>query len=135
MIDHIGNRLLAWAAWCEQRAAGALGYPRQAAFTKLARSGGERFDLPMVISEDAWEIERAVCALCPELRAVAMAVYRVRGTTAQTAALLLCSERTLYRRIDALHQAVMDWLLDYYAGRGDGRGERHLRQSVSRGEA
>lgn len=135
MIEYIGNRLVAWAAWCERRQSGGLGYPRQAAFTKLAHSGGERFDATLVIDEEAWEIEQAVCATMPELRAVAMAVYRVRGTGAQAAALVGCSERTLYRRIDALHQAVMDWLLDYHSGRQDGQSERRVRQQVSRGEA
>ena len=134
MIEYIGNRLVQWALWCEQRASGGLGYPRQAAFTRLARSGGERFDVAFVVSEEAWEIERAVCALSAELRAVAMAVYRVQGTTDQACELLGVSRATLYRRIGALHLAVMERLMDYCVEAGDGRGEQALRRKVRAGE-
>ena len=130
MIPHINDRLNNWAAWSEQRASGALGYPKAAAFTRLAAGGAGHFDGSMVINHDAWEIEQAVTALTDDMRAAAMAVYRVRGTTDQVCVLLHVSRSTLYRRIDALHQAVMDWLLDYYAERGHGQSERHLRRSV-----
>jgi hypothetical protein len=134
VIRHIDERLVAWAAWAESRVSGALGYPKASAFTRLGPGGGQ-FDGVVVIDEQAWATEQAVLALSIDLRAVAIAVYRVRGTRSRQAALLVCSERTLDRRIGALHEAVRDWLFGYYAGRGDGQGERHLRRAVSHCQA
>jgi DNA-directed RNA polymerase specialized sigma24 family protein len=134
VIPHINDRLNNWARWAELRLSGALGYPKQAAFTKLACGGG-RYDGTVIIDDDAWEIERAVCALDLAQRRTVAVIYRATTTTDQAANILGCSRATLYRRIDALHQAILDWLLDYYAGRGDGQGERSLRRALRPGEA
>lgn len=135
MITHINDRLNNWARWAELRLSGALGYPKQAAFTKLACGSGGHFDGTVIIDEDAWEIERAVCALDLVQRRTVAVIYRAQITTDQAANILGCSRATLYRRLDALHQAILDWLLDYYAGRGDGQGERCLRRALRPGEA
>lgn len=134
MIPHINDRLNNWAVWSEQRLSSALGYPKAAAFTRLSPGSGH-FDVAVVISDDAWEIEQAVSALPENLRVVVMAVYRIRATTDQTCKHLAMSRATLYRRIDELHLVVMDWLLDYYAGRGNGQGIRCLRRAVQAGAA
>jgi DNA-directed RNA polymerase specialized sigma24 family protein len=130
MIEHINDRLNNWSRWSEIRLSGSLGYPKQAAFTKLACSGW-RYDGTVIIDDDAWEIERAVLSLEHGQRRMVYLIYRSAATMDQAAVILGCSRATLYRRLGDLHQLILDWLLAYYASKGNGQGERHLRRSAS----
>lgn len=128
MIPHINDRLNNWAAWCERRASGALGYPKQAAFTRL-RVSEPPSDGILIIDEDAWEIERAIASLDDGMKRVAMAFYRRGTTVAQAREMLGASKATAYRRLHELHVAVLDWLLGDYAQRGDRRIKMLVRES------
>jgi Phage antitermination protein Q len=59
-IDWVRQRLDNWARWASQREAGALGYPKQAAFARLAPGGSSMGSAVPVDSLDASITDDAV---------------------------------------------------------------------------
>lgn len=62
-VDWVRRRLENWARWCALSGAGALGYPRQTTFARLAPSGGRSDDAVPIMALDASEMDDAVKAL------------------------------------------------------------------------
>jgi hypothetical protein len=114
MIDYINHRLVCWAEWATRRDAGALGFPRQSAYTRavLFHSRGVSLE---EINEAAMEMERAVLALracMPVLFESVWEFYRKGGSAECKARHLGVHRDTLYSRIHQAHVWVMNWLQD-----------------------
>ncbi len=62
-IEWVRERLENWARWAVQREQGALGFPRQAAFTRLANKGTRSEAVIPIDNIDAALTDEAVTAL------------------------------------------------------------------------
>lgn len=110
---YINTRLNQWAQWVQARASGALGYPSRCAFVRLAAERDPSSRLPMGVDEQAWEIERAVQELQPELKQCINEFYCRIGTAEQKAKYCKCTVKTLYNRLDRAHNRILDLLNGY----------------------
>lgn len=109
MIPHINDRLNVWAAWVAggRRVVG-LGYPSQVSFARMT-PGASGLRAP-IENEVAWEIERAVHRIEPNLRDVVEQFYLRAGTADSHAKALRICRDTLYVRIHMAHTRIMEWL-------------------------
>jgi hypothetical protein len=111
---YINDRLNQWAHWVAQRDSGALGYPHQSAFVRLAGgSGSYSSRLAPDLNERAWEIERAVQSLRGELKECVVSFYCRIGTIEQKARECRCCRDTMYSRLDRAHGLILDALNGY----------------------
>lgn len=62
-IEWIRHRLENWGRWCQLTDSGALGYPKQSAFARMAPSGGRMGDAVPLSSLEASETNEAVKSL------------------------------------------------------------------------
>lgn len=109
MILYINDRLNMWADWRGMgRPIAGLGYPSQCAFSRLTPSRGE--PCQPIINEEAVELDAAVCALAPNLKAVVLQFYLHAGTAETHAHELQCSTTSLYSRLHAAHVQIMEYL-------------------------
>ena len=98
--EYINQRLIQWADWAVKREDGAVGFPRECSYTRLAgRSGGAGFVSPD-IDEDAMQVDKAVRELPDYLCATVRKVYIDAGTIEQKAKDLRCHRDTVYSRLD-----------------------------------
>lgn len=111
MIDYINHQLNLWAEWLRTGNT-RLGYPTRAAF--VAAMGGGRGAQITLPDDQAMDINRAVGALAPELRAVVERYYRsMRTASAEVIAQDLgCSRDTVYVRLHRAHVFIMEHLQD-----------------------
>ena len=109
MILFVNEKLNRWSTWVASgRKVVGLGYPSQCAFSRLTPSaGGWRAPIE---NEEAWEIERAVVRLDPQLRAAVEQFYLRAGTAESHAKALRCCTKTLYTRIHQAHVKIMEWM-------------------------
>lgn len=111
MIEYIDIQLSVWGRWVMRRASQGLGYPQVSPMFRDWRAPSRFDSRPPFGVEDCVDDINTALQRCPqELRNVAFAVYVVLGTGDATATLLGVSRATVYRRLDALHAAVLDQL-------------------------
>lgn len=114
MIEYINKRMIDWATWLKRREDGGIGYPGAANFSKLVSTHAAAG--PGLIVEDAaaMEIERIVGKIKkdrPQRYEVAYWIYLAGDLTMERVAReLRCHRDTVYTRLHALHQDVMDEL-------------------------
>lgn len=113
-IEWVKQRLIAWAAWKNQRDSGSQGYPRQAAFVKLVvdTSGYRDGGLLTVDDAEAAQTDQAVQALRskPHLHRTVELIY-LEDTGIRRAALeLVCAESTVKARLEQIDHEVSTWL-------------------------
>ncbi len=113
---YINDRLNQWAQWSVMRMSGAIGYPHQVAFTRLAGDGGHGSRIALDVNERAWEVEQAVQLLRPELKLCVMVFYCQVGTIEQKVRDCHCCRNTLYARLDRAHGLILDVLNGYACG-------------------
>lgn len=118
---YVNKRMVQWADWALKREGGALGYPKQCSYTRLAASGGTAGYIPDLDS-DAMEVD----GILANIKLADAKVYRVlhmfygvdfeKGhavpTMTSTAALLAkefgCHRDTLYAWLEKGHRLLMD---------------------------
>lgn len=116
MIDYINLRLVFWAEWAQRRDSGALGFPRQSAYTRAVLFHHRGVSLEE-IHEAAMETERAVLAMrkaLPGLYAAVWEFYRRGGSVECKARALGVHRDTLYARVHQSHCWIMNWFQDQH---------------------
>jgi len=111
VIPYINQRCNEWVAWIRRRDDGGLGYPKECCYTRLQGRGPPNGYLPSV-DDAAWEIDRAVRALEPQLHKAMIVFYLNRGTGDQKARDCHCHRDTFYERVHRAHQRIDAWLQD-----------------------
>lgn len=111
-IEWVKTRLENWARWCAQQEAGALGYPRQAAFARLAPASGGSASVP-VMALDASEIDEAVQSFRftqPHLHLVLLLTYAKSLPRHQVAKRMGRAESTVNANLEAADRAIVRWI-------------------------
>lgn len=127
-IDWVKQRLENWARWCQQREAGALGYPRQSVFARLAGKGTRAESVIPVDSIDAALTDEAVQALRLDrshLYLTLQLVYVQGRDIADAARQMQRAPSTVKAHLDAADHALALWFRERAnqaaAARGRGR--------------
>lgn len=124
MIVYVNSLLSAWGRWANRGADGGTGWPSCSSMFKDLPEGHGAYGskLPLGVGDQSSECEvtdRAVHRLKDQdgrLFALAVEFYKVGGTGADIAARLGIAKRTMYDRVDLLHQKVMGNIEDIEAG-------------------
>lgn len=118
---YVTRRMVQWADWILKREGGALGYPKQCSYTRLAASGGSAGYVPDLDS-DAMEVDGILVKIKeqdPKVYTVLTMFYGVeiqkghaKSTNTNTAQLLAqhfgCHRDTLYAWLEKGHRLLMD---------------------------
>jgi hypothetical protein len=118
---YVTKRMVQWADWSLKRDAGALGYPKQAPYTRLAANGGTSGYIPDLDS-DAMEVDKIMSKIkiddSKTYRVLHMfygidfekghAVPTLKSTAALLAAEYGCHRDTLYAWLEKGHRLLMD---------------------------
>lgn len=118
---YVNRRMVEWASWVLKRESGALGYPRQCSYTKLAASGGGAGYVPDLDS-DAMEVDGIMLQIKKQDEKVFRVLHMFYGVefvkghavpTATSSAQLLakefgCHRDTLYTWLEKGHRLLMD---------------------------
>ncbi|MFD1709077.1 hypothetical protein FVQ98_14585 [Ottowia sp. GY511] len=114
-IEWVRQRLENWARWTTQRSEGALGYPKQSAFARLAGRGRRADTVIPIDSVDASLTDDAVQALRwerPHLYLTLVHIY-VQGSDIKRTAVKLCkAESTIKAHLEQADQALAMWFRD-----------------------
>jgi hypothetical protein len=114
-IEYIRHRLEEWGRWCQQSESGALGYPSQCAFARMAPSAGRNESAVPTISLQASEIGDAVKSLQltqSHLYVVVTLTY-AQGLPRHLVAKRMCrAESTIKANLAAADHAINRWLED-----------------------
>lgn len=129
MIEYINKRMNEWAAWCKRREDGGLGYPSQSNYCSMLQIRGTA--LPGTVAK--YVAEEEIEAVITRIRQKAPHQWDVAGwfylrgsfTVKRIAQELKCDEATVYRRLHALHVAIMDGLNDLEIEAHDRAGAWH----------
>lgn len=121
MIPYIDTQLSIWGKWSVSRASKGLGYAATCPMFKDIRHGGVfGSQPPMGVTVDAigdiLSTEAAVQRLEQDQRQLAIEFYIMGGKGCEIAGRLGIAKRTLYDRMQGLHQAVLGHLNDVVAG-------------------
>ena len=123
MITYVNGLLSAWGRWANRDADGGTGWPRASMMFRDVPSSQEfGSKLPLGVGNQSSECEvtdKAVHRLkAQEQRLFDLAVefYKRGGTGQEIAARLGIGKRTMYDRLDVLHQKVLGHLNDIGAG-------------------
>lgn len=116
MIQYIEIQLCAWGRWAMRQATRSVGYPSVSPMFRDMKSGGgygsrEPFGVDEYVGDTATAVERLEQAD----RRVCVERYQVGGKAEEIAARLGMSKATLFRRVDAIHLAVLGHLNDIAA--------------------
>ena len=120
-LGEIDRRLCNWAEWVMRRDSGAIGFPRECAYTRKSASGGGGF-IPSCESE-AWQIEQAIVYLkmtdkilhqvivvqylsMNNDHLVIVVQYLSMRSAEQKHRVCGCSERTFFRRLQDAKLAI-----------------------------
>lgn len=116
MIEYINKRLNEWAAWCKRRDDGGLGYPAQSNYCEALHIRGTASAGAVTQFAAEEEIEAVILRIRKEspLQWSVADWFYLKGsfTVRRIAQELKCDEATVYRRLHALHIAVMNGLQD-----------------------
>lgn len=125
-IKWVERRLENWGRWVSQSTSGALGYPRQSTFARLAPSGGRDEAAIPVADLDASEIDDAVKSLQltqSHLYLVLTLTYAKCLPRQQVAKRMSRAESTINANLGAADLAIKRWL--------DDKSEMKRKQSVN----
>lgn len=114
-IDWVRRRLENWARWCAQRETGALGFPKQSTFARLAVPSGTAEAVVPVIALDASEIDDAVQSLRftqSHLYLVLTLTYVKNLPRHQVAKQMSRAESTVSANLGDADRAIARWLDD-----------------------
>lgn len=114
-IDWVKRRLENWARWCAQQETGALGFPRQSTFARLAIPSGPAEATVPILALDASEIDDAVQALRftqSHLYLVLTLTYAKGLPRHQVAKRMARAESTISANLEAADRAIARWLDD-----------------------
>ena len=122
MISYIDTQLSIWGKWSMARASKGLGYPSTCPMFKDARHGGAFGSLPPLgVSLDSVDTIRdtdeAVRRLSDDYRCLAIEFYVHRVSGVEMADRLGISRKSLYQRLDRLHQSMLGLLNDVVSDR------------------
>lgn len=120
MITYIDVLLSKWGRVAERGLVGGLGYPKQAAFTRLTPSVGR----PDAILSDMWDVDQCVHHLTKDQHRLVHAHYVQGKPMARVAQEIGCHRDTCYARLHVIHVVIMNMLNDMSAGIPLGRSER-----------
>lgn len=114
-IDWVKQRLENWSRWCQQSDSGALGYPKQSTFVRMAPSAGRNESAIPVQSIEASETDDAVKSLQftqSHLHQVLILTY-AKGLPRHLVAKRMCrAESTISSNLGDADRAVARWLDD-----------------------
>lgn len=111
-IEWVKDRLENWARWSVQREAGALGYPRQSVFARLAGKGTRAESVIPIDNVDAALTDDAVTALRwdrPHLYLTLQCIYVQGLEIAETAQRLGRASSTIKAHLDQADQLLAVW--------------------------
>lgn len=114
-IDWVKRRLENWARWCAQQETGALGFPRQSTFARLAVPSGTAEATVPIMALDASEIDDAVQALRftqSHLYLVLTLTYAKGLPRHLVAKRMARAESTISANLEAADRAIARWLDD-----------------------
>jgi hypothetical protein len=130
-LEDVERRLLNWARWKHGGGSGALGYVTVQYGVDTSKAAYRQAVVPTVDCE-AEETDQAVTSLPVELRATVHEVYLGRGTAAERARLLGCSESTVKSRVWQAHRLIASWFSDQAQQRRDARARVEAAQKRAR---
>lgn len=119
-IPEIKNRLENWARWSQQTAGGALGYPKQTSFARLAPSGGRSEGWLPVLDLEASETDAAVKSLqfTQSHLYLALTLTYAKGLPRHLVAKRMCrAESTIAKNLEDADYAIKRWLDDKQAAK------------------
>lgn len=111
-IEWVRERLENWARWAVQREGGALGYPRQSAFARLAGKGRRAEAVIPIDDVDAALTDEAVNALRwdrPHLYLTLQCIYVQGREIRETAQVLGRAPSTISAHLEQADQALAVW--------------------------
>ena len=119
-IPYVDAQLSIWGKAQMAAAREGLGYGSVCPMFRDSGGGGYRSAPPLGVtlsaSSDIDDTDRAIQRLPAVDRQLVIEVYVVRGTASDIAARLGVCRKTLYNRLDVLHQQVLGLLNDVVAG-------------------
>lgn len=121
MIDYVNVQLSAWGKWSARNASKGMGYSPICPMFKQAQHGGA-FGSSIPVGVDVSGIDHirdtdeAVRRLDAASRALCVEYYVIRGSSEEISKRMGVTKKTIYNRIDALHQKVLGLLNDVVAG-------------------
>lgn len=124
-IEWIRHKLENWARWCAQGDSGGLGFPSQAAFSRMAPGGARSSDVVPTSSIDAAETNEAVQSLQlrqSHLYLVLMNHYAKGYDIHKVAAKLGRAESTIRRNLEEADLVLLRWYEDRRTARAAKRG-------------
>ena len=121
MIDYVNVQLSAWGKWSARNASKGMGYSPICPMFKQAQHGGAfGSSIPVGVDVSGMDhirdTDEAVRRLDSASRALCIECYVVRGSSEEIAHRMGVTKKTIYNRIDALHQKVLGLLNDVVAG-------------------
>jgi len=121
MIDYVNVQLSAWGKWAARNASKGMGYSSICPMFKQAQHGGAFGpSIPAGIDvsgiDHIRDTDEAVRRLDEASRALCVEYYVIRGSSEEIANRMGVTKKTIYNRIDALHQKVLGLLNDVVAG-------------------
>lgn len=117
-IEWVKQRLENWAKWCQQSDSGALGYPSQSAFVRMAPARGRNEAAIPVHSLEASETDAAVKSLQLTQSHLFQAVTLTyaKGLPRHMVAKRMCrAESTINKNLEDADHAIKRWLDDKQA--------------------
>ncbi len=121
MIDYVNVQLSEWGKWAARNASKGMGYSPICPMFKQAQHGGAFGpSIPAGIDvsgiDHIRDTDEAVRRLDAASRALCVEFYVTRGSGEEIAQRMGVTKKTIYNRIDALHQKVLGLLNDVVAG-------------------
>ena len=121
MIDYVNVQLSAWGKWSARNASKGMGYSPICPMFKQAQHGGAfGSSIPVGVDVSGMDhirdTDEAVRRLDSASRALCIEFYVVNGSGVDIARRMGVTKKTIYNRIDALHQKVLGLLNDVVAG-------------------
>lgn len=114
-IEWVRHRLENWARWSQQSESGALGYPKQTAFARMAPSRGRNESSVPVADLEASETDDAVKSLqfTQSHLYLALSLTYAKGLPCyQVAKRMGRAESTVKRNLEDGDRAIARWLED-----------------------
>lgn len=119
-LEWVKQRLENWARWSQQSESGALGYPRQSTFARLAPSGGRNEGSVPIADLEASETDSAVKSLQLTQSHLYQAVTLTyaKGLPRHLVAKRMCrAESTISKNLEDADHAIKRWLDDRQAAK------------------
>ena len=121
MIAYVNTQMSIWGKWSARKASNGMGYSHICPMFKQAQHGGGfGSSVPIGVEianmDEIQDCDKAVQRLSQDMRMLAIEFYVVSGKGEDVATRLGIKKRTLYDRIDAMHQQMLGHLNDVIAG-------------------